>query len=132
MADQRKFTDNDLFALPAVSIGAAVGALARYSLVSALPVAPGGFPLVTLLVNSGGCLLIGILMVAVAEAHRRVRLFLGTGLLGGFTTFSAYSEEVRALLRFDAIPLALAYLVCTVVFALVAVAVGMKIGRRIA
>jgi CrcB protein len=118
--------------LVAVAIGGAVGALARYALVSVVPANPDGFPLGTLLVNFAGCLLIGALMVVVTELrniHGLVRPFLGVGVLGGFTTFSTYAEEVRALIARGALPLAGAYLLGTVLGALVAVAVGMRIAR---
>ncbi|WP_054045277.1 fluoride efflux transporter CrcB [Alloactinosynnema sp. L-07] len=118
--------------LAAVALGGAVGSLARYWLVSVVPAKTGGFPLGTLLVNSVGCLLIGALMVAVVElrkVHTLVRPFLGVGVLGGFTTFSAYTEEVRALLAPDTMLVALAYLITTVLCALAAVAVGMRLAR---
>ncbi|HVK24814.1 MAG TPA: fluoride efflux transporter CrcB [Actinokineospora sp.] len=118
--------------LAAVAVGGAAGALLRYWLVSVVPTKSGGFPLGTLLVNSAGCLLIGALMVAVAElrnVHTLVRPFLGVGVLGGFTTFSTYAEEVRALLTPDTLVLALAYLLTTVLCALAAVAAGMRLAR---
>ncbi|MGQ0841993.1 fluoride efflux transporter CrcB [Actinokineospora sp.] len=118
--------------LTAVAVGGALGALARFALISALPTKPGGFPLGTLLVNSVGCALIGALMVGVTERrirHPLVRPFLGVGVLGGFTTFSGYAEEVRALLTSASMPIAVAYLLGTVLCALVAVAAGMRLAR---
>ncbi|WP_436495502.1 fluoride efflux transporter CrcB [Actinokineospora sp. HUAS TT18] len=118
--------------LAAVAVGGAVGALVRYWLVSVVPVKSGGFPLGTLLVNSVGCLLIGVLMVAVTEmrnVHPLVRPFLGVGVLGGFTTFSTYAEEVRALLAPDTLLVGMAYLLGTVLCALAAVAAGMRLAR---
>ncbi|SDH93217.1 CrcB protein [Actinokineospora alba] len=120
--------------LAAVALGGAVGALARFMLVSALPGKAGGFPLGTLLVNSVGCLLIGALMVAVTELrniHTLARPFLGVGVLGGFTTFSAYAEEVRVLLAPDTLIFAMSYLLGTVLCALVAVAAGMRLARSL-
>ncbi|MBC6451619.1 fluoride efflux transporter CrcB [Actinokineospora xionganensis] len=118
--------------LAVVALGGAVGALARFMLVSAFPGKASGFPVGTLLVNSAGCLLIGALMVAVTELrniHALARPFLGVGVLGGFTTFSAYAEEVRALLAPDTLIFAMSYLLGTVLCALVAVAAGMRLAR---
>ena len=118
--------------LAVISLGGALGALARYALTTAVPAAPGGFPLATFLINVGGCLLIGVLMVLVTErrrAHPLLRPFLGVGLLGGFTTFSTYAEEVRALLRPESTATGLGYLVATVAAALLAVWAGIGLTR---
>lgn len=117
--------------LAVVAAGGALGALARYGAQVAWPTPAAGFPWGTLLVNVVGCLLIGMLMVLVNEvlmAPRLVRPFLGVGLLGGFTTFSAYAEDVRALL--SPAPLtAVGYLLGTVLAALVAVVAGVWLAR---
>jgi CrcB protein len=121
--------------LAVISLGGALGALARYELSVALPAAPGGFPLATFLINVTGCLLIGVLMVLITERyrpHRLLRPFLGVGVLGGFTTFSAYAEEVRVLLRPEWRLVGLGYLVGTVVAAILAVWVGMWAARVVA
>ncbi|MEU6440334.1 CrcB family protein [Streptomyces sp. NPDC047046] len=85
-----------------VAAGGALGAVARYGAAVLWPTARGHFPWTTLLVNVVGCALIGVLMAVVAElrphTHRLVRPFLGTGVLGGFTTFSTYAMDVRGLL----------------------------------
>jgi CrcB protein len=88
--------------LAVVAVGGALGAVARYGAAVLWPTARGAFPWTTFLVNVLGCALIGVLMAVVAElrprTHRLVRPFLGTGVLGGFTTFSTYALDVRALL----------------------------------
>ena len=117
--------------LVAVSAGGVIGALARYAVSSG---ASGVFPWRTLLINVSGCLAIGVLMVVVTEVrrtHRLVRPFLGTGVLGGYTTFSAYAVESERLLSGHLL-LALVYLVGTAIVALVAVRVGMLATRRLA
>ncbi|SCE23139.1 CrcB protein [Streptomyces sp. SolWspMP-sol7th] len=85
-----------------VAAGGALGAVARYGAAVLWPTASGRFPWTTFLVNVVGCALIGVLMAVVAElrphTHRLVRPFLGTGVLGGFTTFSTYAMDVRGLL----------------------------------
>ncbi|HEU5471383.1 MAG TPA: fluoride efflux transporter CrcB [Actinophytocola sp.] len=121
--------------LAVISAGGALGALARYGVGLAVPTVPGRFPLGTFLVNVTGCLLIGVLMVLITElrrAHRLVRPFLGVGVLGGFTTFSTYAEEVRGLLRPESIGTGLGYLAGTVLAALAAVWAGSGVTRLVA
>ena len=115
-----------------IAAGGLTGALARYGLVRAWPAPAGGFPWATFVINVFGCLLIGVLSVLVSEvwaAHRLVRPFLGTGLLGGFTTFSGYAEQTRALLAAGRAAVAFGYLGGTVGAALVAVELGVVATR---
>lgn len=119
--------------LVAVAVGGALGALARYGLTLAWPARPGAFPWVTFAINVAGCFLIGVLMVLVTEvrpAHPLVRPFLGTGVLGGFTTFSTYAAGVRALLGPEW-TVAVGYLGGTVVAALVATVTGTWLARLV-
>jgi CrcB protein len=115
-----------------VAVGGAVGSVARYKL--------GGFalhhtqawhfPVSTFAVNVAGCLAIGIL-AALVEHHDlfspSVRLLLFTGLLGGFTTFSALGYETVFLLRRGLLSVAAGYVLLSVVFGLSAVFVGIKL-----
>jgi CrcB protein len=99
--------------LGVVAVGGALGALGRYGLAVALPHRPGTVPWSTFLTNITGCLLIGVLMVLVTEvwaAHRLLRPFLGTGILGGYTTFSTYAVEVQQLVTSGAVRTGLLYL----------------------
>ena len=115
-----------------VAAGGALGALARYGLLLAGPTRPGAFPWGTFVINVAGCFAIGVLMVIVTElrpAHPLVRPFLGTGVLGGFTTFSTYAEEVRALLRPEWMATAVLYLAGTLLAALAATVAGMRLTR---
>ncbi|MGC5410414.1 fluoride efflux transporter FluC, partial [Streptomyces sp. DT225] len=83
-----------------VALGGAVGASARYGASLLWPTASGGFPWTTLVVNATGCAVIGVFMVVISEAwaaHRLVRPFFGTGVLGGFTTFSTYAVDIEQL-----------------------------------
>jgi CrcB protein len=84
-------------ALLVVAAGGAVGSAARYAVSVALPHGRSDLPLGTLLVNVVGCLLLGVLVGAWPRA-RWARPFLGTGVLGGFTTFSALALETDRLL----------------------------------
>jgi CrcB protein len=118
-----------------ISAGGVIGSVARYGVGAALPADPGGLPVATLLVNTSGCLLIGILTVLVVDvwaAHPLVRPFLGVGLLGGYTTFSAATVEVQELVTAGRPGLALGYLLGTTVAALAAVQLGMTLTRAIA
>jgi fluoride exporter len=118
--------------LGVISVGGALGALARYGIEALLPTGSGGFPWGTFVINVTGCALIGVLMVLVTDvfpARRLLRPFVGVGVLGGFTTFSTYANEIRGLLRPGTMPVALAYLVATLVCALLAVTLGMIVTR---
>jgi fluoride exporter len=78
-----------------VSLGGGAGALARLAVGRAAPEVWA-----TLAVNLVGCVLIGVLVVLATEVwrtHALVRPFLGTGILGGFTTFSAYTLDAHGL-----------------------------------
>ena len=108
----------------AVSLGGGLGASARYGVALAWPTAPGGFPWAPLGTNVTGCAAIGVLMVLISEvrtAHRLQRPFLGTGVLGGFTTLSTYAAETQQLVQGGRAGPALAYLGLTLLGALAAV-----------
>lgn len=120
--------------LAAIALGGMLGASARYALDLAWPTAPGGVPWATLAVNATGCFLIGVLMATlsgIARSHPLLRPLLGTGLMGGFTTFSAYAVQVDSLLREGRALVALGYLAGTAVIALLAVAAGWVTGRAL-
>ncbi|MFG3009717.1 fluoride efflux transporter FluC [Streptomyces cinerochromogenes] len=107
-----------------VAAGGALGAVARYALTLAWPTPPGGFPWATFWTNVSGCAAMGVLTVLVTEvwaAHRLLRPFLGTGALGGFTTFSTYAVDIRGLVDAGRPGLGLAYLAATLLAALAAV-----------
>jgi CrcB protein len=118
--------------LAVISAGGVLGALARYGLSQAFPHQPPGAGWATFGINVAGCLLIGMLMVAVTEvwrAHRMVRPFLGVGVLGGFTTFSTYIVDIQRAVAAGAPRIALAYLAGTLVAALAAVHAGVHLAR---
>ncbi|MFS4096242.1 fluoride efflux transporter CrcB [Streptomyces sp. AF1A] len=117
-----------------VAIGGALGACARYGVTLALPTPPGGFPWATFWTNVAGCAVIGVFMVLITEvraAHRLVRPFFGTGVLGGFTTFSTYAVDVRRLVDAGRPGTALAYLAATLLAALAAVWLASAAARRV-
>jgi CrcB protein len=107
--------------LLAVAAGGAVGAVARYLLGEAVPDG-SGFPWTTFAINVVGCsLLAGLELLPVARRSATWAAALGPGALGGFTTFSASSEQVRSLLDSGDAAVAAAYLFGTLAVCLVAV-----------
>jgi len=119
--------------LAVIAAGGATGSGARYGAALLWPTEDGSFPWTTLGVNAAGCLLIGILLVALTEAWAApawVRPFLATGVLGGFTTFSAYCLDIGRLISGGRAGPAFGYLVATVLAALAAVVVGAWTTRR--
>jgi CrcB protein len=118
--------------LVVIAAGGGLGAFARYELARLLPTHPDGFPWATFITNVTGCLLIGILMVAITDiwvAHHLLRPFLGVGILGGFTTFSTYVGETRNLLQPNTVGIAFAYLAGTLLCALLATLTAVRLTR---
>jgi len=114
----------------AVAGGAGLGALARWWMGMALNPWWGGFPLGTLVVNCVGGLLIGAAMVALERfPDPHWRLFLVTGVLGGFTTFSSFSAESLGLLQRGEWAMAFAHSLAHVFGALACVAGGFWLAR---
>ena len=120
----------DVLAL--ISLGGAVGSVARWGIAEALPHAPSAFPWATALTNVSGCFAIGVLMVLALEVwppSRYVRPFLGVGVLGGYTTFSTAMLETRSLAAAGRPALAAGYAVGSALAALVAVVVAIVLTR---
>ena len=115
------------------ALGGVLGALARWGVGTALPVSPGSWPWATLLVNLTGCFLIGALLAALAARSAEplwVRPFLGVGVLGGYTTYSAFAAEVVGLVDDGAPAVAVGYVLASVLGGVVAVALGALVVRR--
>jgi fluoride exporter len=91
-----------------VAMGGALGSMSRYGVARLWPTSPGGFPVPTLTVNLLGSFAIGLLYiwlgVRAGTAGDSARLFWMTGVLGGFTTYSAFALE-STLLGFSAVGL---------------------------
>ena len=113
-----------------VALGGAVGSSARYGVNLIAPRFFGTeFPWATLIVNVLGCFAMGYLTALLREKmpdDENMRLFLTTGLLGGFTTFSAFSLDFFGLLQRGQMPLALGYAALSVVLSIIAVMIGFK------
>lgn len=117
-----------------VALGGAMGATARYAASLLWPTPDGVFPWTTLGVNLVGCALIGVFMVVISDvwaAHRLVRPFFGTGVLGGFTTFSTYAVGVQRLVADGRPATGVAYLAVTLLAALAAVWTAAWLTRRV-
>jgi fluoride exporter len=117
-------------ALAMVALGGVLGALARYGVGLLLPHRTGALPLGALLINVLGGFLIGVIIDAVAT-RPLLRPFAVTGILGGFTTFSTYTVDTEQLLATGRIATAGAYLVGTLVGALVATWLGLAAARLV-
>ncbi len=121
-------------AIGLVFVGGSLGVLARTSLDRAFPTGTG-FPTTTFAINLVGALALAVLIETLAlrgpdAGHRRaLRLALGTGILGGFTTYSALAVQTDELLRSGHAAMALAYGVATVAFGLIASIIGI-VGAR--
>lgn len=110
-----------------VSAGGVIGALARYGIGLAWPHRADQFDWATFAINVSGCFVIGVLMTA-TSGHPLLRPFLGTGVLGGFTTFSTYVLEIITL---GPTWIAVTYALSTVVAALAAVWLATGMTRRV-
>ncbi|MGI5352498.1 fluoride efflux transporter CrcB [Streptomyces sp. CA-250714] len=117
-----------------VALGGVLGACARYGAALLWPTPHGAFPWTTLGVNVSGCAVIGVFMVLISDvwaAHRLVRPFFGTGVLGGFTTFSTYAVDAQQLLEAHRPGTALGYLGLTLLGAVAAVWLTATVTRRL-
>lgn len=117
-----------------VAAGGMIGATGRYALSLALPTEPGRFPWGTFLTNVSGAAVLGLLLVLLTERYesgRYLRPFLGTGVMGAYTTFSTFMVEADLLVRDGHPVLALSYLVGSLLAGAVAVWLGMRVGRRL-
>ncbi|MEQ4617250.1 MAG: fluoride efflux transporter CrcB [Corticimicrobacter sp.] len=118
-----------------VFIGAGLGGMARHAL-NMVALRTGwaqGFPVGTLTINVVGSLLMGMvvewLVQRMGATHAGLRLFLTTGILGGFTTFSAFSLETVMLFERGQLMLAVLYVVASVVLSVLALWAGMALMR---
>ncbi len=133
LRDRRESFREQAPVLAAVSLGGVLGASARYGAGLVWPSRPTGFPWTTFGINVLGCLLMGVLITLISDRPtlgRLVRPFLGTGVLGGFTTFSTYAVDIRRLVELGQVPTAIAYLAGTLTAATAAAWAGATVVRR--
>jgi CrcB protein len=116
-----------------VAAGGAIGASLRHlSGMAAVRLFGTGFPWGTLFVNVFGSFLMGLFiawMVKKTGVSNDVRLFMATGILGGFTTFSAFSLDVANMVERGAMSSAFIYIAASVIISLAAVFIGLWFGR---
>ncbi len=111
-----------------VAMGGALGSVARYGAYRMWPMGASGWPVATLTVNLVGSFAIGLLYMYVAAragSAENARLFWMTGVLGGFTTYSAFAIETVLL---GISMTALGYVAVTVLGCLAAAILGVKVG----
>ncbi len=119
--------------LTQVALGGALGASARYLTgVAAIRLIGPGFPWATLVVNILGSFLMGVLVVVLAhKSGTRLAPFMMTGVLGGFTTFSAFSLDALTLFERGQIWIAASYVAGSVVLSLGAIFMGLVVARGV-
>ena len=118
--------------LVAVAAGGMVGATARWSISTAWPVSLDQFPTTTLAINLVGSFLLGLVVAGLLErrpAAPVTHTFLGTGLLGAFTTFSTLTVEAVVLVDAGQVWRAGVYLAASLVAGVAAAASGLALGR---
>jgi CrcB protein len=118
-----------------IALGGALGAVLRFALASATTRAFGtGFPWGTLAVNVLGCLVMGVVAALVLlradPFWQRNAPLLMTGILGGFTTFSAFALETHQLMERERLVAAAAYAGGSVLLGVAALMTGLAIGRH--
>ena len=113
-----------------VAIGGALGAVARYGVTRAMAWHGPGFPVATLAVNVAGSFAMGLLAVVLAQrGAMQVAPLLLTGVLGGFTTFSAFSLDALTLWERGQAGGAVLYVAGSVLLSILAVIAGLAAGR---
>ncbi|BCW11488.1 hypothetical protein NtRootA4_25530 [Arthrobacter sp. NtRootA4] len=116
-----------------VAAGGVLGAVTRYGLGMVIP-APGAWPLPTLIINLSGALALGALLEGLSRrgpdvGNRRVlRLALGTGFLGAYTTYSTLAVDAVHLLNADAVSAAAGYLTASLLGGAAATTAGIWLG----
>lgn len=116
--------------------GGAVGVASRH-LITTVTASQLAQPVIIMVINIAGCLLLGMLLEYLAgrgpdHGHRRaIRLLVGTGMLGGFTTYSTFTVGVQQLLRSGQVVAGVGYGVGSVLAGVLAAAVGVWLGGRV-
>jgi fluoride exporter len=114
-----------------VGLGGALGSMLRYAFYLAITVKQ--FPLATLVVNITGSFIIGIVLALSVKDEgfaNNWKLFLATGVCGGFTTFSAFSAENISLLENEKYIAALTYIALSIVLGIAAAWLGFTIAKH--
>lgn len=115
--------------LLAVFLGGCLGGLSRYAVTLAWPADARGFPWATLVINLSGAFALALLLTVLANRSLLLRAFVGPGVLGAWTTFSAVTASTALLLAHHHVVVGIAYLAATAVGGLVAAGAGLTTGR---
>lgn len=119
-----------------IAVGGAFGATLRHFMNMLIGrIAGDGFPWHTMLINITGSFVMGLLIALMAQrwnVSNEMRAFLTTGILGGYTTFSAFSLDFALLVERKTYLLAGAYALGSVVLSLVAIFAGLALARALA
>lgn len=114
-----------------VGLGGAVGTVIRFGIESAVPPAANGWPTATFTINISGAFVLAVLLETLSLGgadegwRRRIRLGLGTGVLGGYTTYSSFMVETALLGEAGQFLIAFGYAAASVVLGLMAALAGM-------
>ena len=116
----------------AVGIGGVCGALLRYWISGLIPTNSGSFPFATFIINLSGSFILGFFL-SLAQTHLKVpkwlRLFLATGLIGSYTTFSSFSAETLALWREGFFMTGILYSLLSLIGGMLSVWAGVEAGQ---
>ncbi len=129
---------HDPVLLGLITLGGAVGTSTRAVIENAVPSSPGGWPWATFGINVTGAFVLGLLLEVLARTgpdrgwRRRVRLTVGTGFLGGYTTYSTFAVEATGLTKDAPHVLGILYAVASVVLGVLAAALGYLLATRLA
>lgn len=125
-----------LVLLGLVFVGGVCGTWVRAELSNRFPVAADAWPWTTFWINVSGALVLGVLLGLLARLgddsgwRRRVRLGLGTGVLGGYTTYSTFAVEVVERQRDSMLLLSTGYALASLVCGVLAAAIGLRVAAR--
>jgi fluoride exporter len=117
-----------------VMAGGGIGAVLRFQMGRMLVSTPPAWPWGTFVANVLGGFMMGVLaawLIRVGQAGETMRLLIGVGLLGGFTTFSAFSLDMMRMIEGGAVGLALVYALASVVLALLALFAGLALTKGV-
>jgi CrcB protein len=124
-----------MFHLVLVALGGAIGAALRHLVnLGSLRLVGANYPWGTMAINVAGSLAMGIFIELLARrfnASNELRLFIATGILGGFTTFSAFSLDFAVLWERGAAVPALAYAIASVAGSILALFLGLWLARSV-